>query len=192
MINIDGNTCSTLSYDLFIDNQFLADGIDKIMASLRDRLPDCHLILFTADRYYEVIALPHQTRHTRFIMLVSNNDLRFLNDVPLHRISLKTRPEQLAALLQQAATARIKAETGDAGMAFTPRELNVLQMTTEGRNVNDMVSVMGLHVKTIYQTRSAVMHKLGCKTTRDLFAMCKDNLFLHWAQHSHALPAPKY
>jgi two-component system response regulator NreC len=54
------------------------------------------------------------------------------------------------------------------GVTISPREIEVAQLISEGKNSKEMACVLGLSIKTIESHRANIMKKLNCRTLADL------------------------
>lgn len=54
------------------------------------------------------------------------------------------------------------------GVTISPREIEVVQLISEGKNTKEMAGILGLSIKTIESHRANIMKKLNCRTLADL------------------------
>ena len=54
------------------------------------------------------------------------------------------------------------------GVPISPREIEVVQLISEGKNTKEMAGILGLSIKTIESHRANIMKKLNCRTLADL------------------------
>ncbi|MGK0706876.1 helix-turn-helix domain-containing protein [Yokenella regensburgei] len=179
---------STLEhYEVYTGNQFLAEGISHLMERLKNSLFVTHIIFFTEEQYFNAVSASASYCDICFVFLVENNELLFLDDMPLYRISVKSSLDQFTSLLLKVNVSERFCHPENTSMILTSREISILKMIREGSSIKDMVASTGLHIKTIYQVRSSARRKLGCKTTIELCTLCKGKLFINWTNKHQKL-----
>lgn len=88
-------------------------------------------------------------------------------------------PAISATVLSEATTTQPSSKPQSAGDQLTPRELELLQMISEGRTNNQMAEALGVSVKTVERHRTNLMAKLNARNLVELIRVAMKHGLIH-------------
>lgn len=88
-------------------------------------------------------------------------------------------PAISATVFSEATSTQPNAKPSGAGDQLTPRELELLQMISEGRTNNQMAEALGVSVKTVERHRTNLMAKLNARNLVELIRVAMKHGLIH-------------
>ncbi|MDJ1655432.1 LuxR C-terminal-related transcriptional regulator [Raoultella sp. Ech2A] len=169
-------------YDLWIKNSLLRQGLQLILDSLSPSCFHGKYVFFTSDNYYSVLNHKYNQRKVRFVLLTDGNDLNFLSEIPMFRISARSTPAEIKSFILRPTLYSKKPDGESEGIILTSREKAVIRLMNDGEAIVNIGKSLNLHIKTIYQIRLTLIKKLGCSGRTDFFNISRSETFKAWSQ----------
>ncbi len=167
--------------DIWVDDSYLALGIETLLSTYRSHTPNIRFVFFSAEHYFDVLAHHYDLMKHRLIMLIDKQAYAFLNNMPVTRLSIKASADAFSdTLFKLSHRPRQERLLQSDSIELTEREQVFLKLMTEEKNISDIGKSLNLHIKTIYKTRYDLAEKTGCANVTEFLHTFRTNLFKHW------------
>ncbi len=151
----------------------------KAVEQLRALAGPTRIVILTM--YSDEILVRQALRHGAkgFLLKGSVSEELLLAIRAASRGAVYLSPAISETVLSEATATQMSSKPSGAGDQLTPRELELLQMISEGRTNNQMAEALGVSVKTVERHRTNLMTKLNARNLVELIRVAMKHGLIH-------------
>ena len=171
--------------DLWLSDNYLRCGLENILTKVSFGDNAIRYVFLTEHEYAEVINHNYNLRKSRIILLTDGSRFEFLDDLSVYQFPMKSSVEELHEFILSVVNQKGRRAARKNRVLLTPRERRLIDLIKQGKRMADMGDHLDLHIKTIYQTRRALIKKMGCSGAVDLLKKLRSEVFNNWLIECH-------